>query len=93
MNNNDTLNFFGIKIIVRWEHEIGDPRRRHKKKRVAKKWLKRYGTWQEWNGACSRGYAVYYDGTLYVSRRVYIGMKYYLKHPLKPEKIPHHGNN
>ena len=25
----------GTNIVVRWEHEVGDPKRRHKKKRIA----------------------------------------------------------
>ena len=32
--------FYGTKVIVKWEHEVGDPKRKHKKERIAKKWLK-----------------------------------------------------
>ena len=67
MNNNELFKYFGTKIIVKWEHEVGDPKRKHKKKRIAKKWLKRYGTWQECDGACRKGYAIYAEGVWFVS--------------------------
>ena len=35
--------FMGVSIIIQWEHEVGDQKRKHKKKRINKKWLKRYG--------------------------------------------------
>ena len=92
MNNNELFKYFGTKIIVKWEHEVGEPKRKHKKKRIAKKWLKRYGTWQECDGACRKGYAIYADGVLFVSRRTYIWMKDYAKHP-PIFKVAHHGNN
>ena len=84
--------FYGIKIIVKWEHEVGDPKRKHKKKRIAKKWLKRYGIWEESDGACRKGYAIYADGVLFVSRKTYIWRKDYAKHP-PIFKVAHHGNN
>ena len=94
MNDNELFKYFGTKIIVKWEHEVGDPKRKHKKKRIAKKWLKRYGTWQEYDGACRKGYAIYIDRTMYVSRNVYVCLKDYIKHySLKPEKVPHHENS
>lgn len=82
--------FYGTKIIVKWEHEVGDPKRKHKKKRIAKKWLKRYGVWEESDGACRKGYAIYFDGTLYVSRNLYMMLKDYQP---KFIPVPHHGNN
>lgn len=92
MNDNELSKYFGTKIIIKWKHEIGDPKRKHKKKRIAKKWLKRYGVWEEWEGACPKGQVIYVDGTLFVSRRIYIWMKDYAKHP-PIFKVPHHGNN
>lgn len=90
---NEFLNsLWGTKIIIQWEHEIGDQKRKHKKKRINKKWLKRYGVWEKWEGACPKGQVIYVDGTLFVSRRMYIWIKNYAKHPLKFEPIPHHGN-
>ena len=89
--------FCGTKVIVKWEHEVGDPKRKHKKKRIAKKWLKRYGVWEESDGACRKGYAVYVklNNTLYVSRHTYVGMARYVKESSRrlDNKIPHHGNN
>lgn len=83
---------YGTRIIIKWEHEVGDPKRKHKKKRIAKKWLKRYGVWEEWEWACPKGYAIYADGVLFVSRKTYILMKDYAKHqPIF--KVAHHGNN
>lgn len=89
--------FCGTKIIIKWEHEVGDPKRKHKKKRIAKKWLKRYGVWKESDGAFRKGYAVYVElnKTLYVSRHIYVEMARYVKESSRRlgEKIPHHGNN
>lgn len=89
--------FYGTKVIVKWEHEVGDPKRKHKKKRIAKKWLKRYGVWEESDGACRKGYAVYVElnKTLYVSRHTYVEMARYVKESSRRlgKKIPHHGNN
>ena len=89
--------FYGTKIIVKWEHEVGDQKRKHKKKRINKKWLKRYGVWEEWEGACPKGYAVYVklNKTLYVSRHTYVGMARYVKESSRHlnNKIPHHGKN
>ena len=49
--------YFGKRIIIQWEHEVGDQKRKHKKKRINKKWLKRYGVWEEWEGACPKSQA------------------------------------
>lgn len=94
MNNSELLSYFGMRIIVQWEHEVGDQKQKHKKKRINKKWLKRYGVWKEWEGACPKGQVIYVDGTLYVSRRMYIWMKQYASQPHLPKfKVAHHGNN
>ena len=39
------IRFAGWELRVVSEHDDGEPKRKHKKKRIAKKWLKRYGTW------------------------------------------------
>lgn len=92
MNNFELL--FGTRVVVLWKHEVGDPKRKHKKKRIAKKWLKRYGVWEEWEWACPKGQVIYVDGTLYVSRRMYIWMKQYASQYHPPKfKVAHHGNN
>ena len=86
----------GTNIVVRWEHEVGDPKRRHKKKRIAKKWLKKYGVWTANDGACPKGYALFADNTLFVSRGLYVKLKNSLNS--RPNifhfsQLGHHGNN
>ncbi len=89
--NKSLINYlFGIDIIIQWEHEVGDQKRKHKKKRINKKWLKRYGVWEEWEGACSKGQAIFVDNKLYVSRRMYKILK---ETTPKFYKEAHHGNN
>lgn len=82
--------FFGIEIIIQWEHEVGDQKRKHKKKRINKKWLKRYGVWEEWEGACPKGQAIFTDNTLFISRKMYKMLK---EHNPKFNPVPHHGNS
>ena len=95
MNDLNTA-MFGTNIVIKWEHEVGDPKRKHKKKRIAKKWLKKYGVWTEAEGACPKGYALFADNILFVSRGLYIRIKnsfYHNPNPFKPIKLAHHGNN
>ena len=33
--------FIGVSIIIQWEHEVGDQKRKHKKKRINKKMVKK----------------------------------------------------
>lgn len=88
---NDLYNaLFGIDVVVMWEHEAGDPKRKHKKKRIAKKWLKKYGVWEEYDGACPKGRAFYINGTIYISRNAYAKLK---QCTFKFEDAGHHGNN
>ena len=47
----------GTRIVVKWEHDDDEPKRKHKKKRIAKKWLKKYGMWQM---PCRKGVIYYY---------------------------------
>lgn len=90
MNNNLDC-FIGISIIVKWEHEIGEPKRKHKKKRINKKWLKRYGVWSEAEGACPKNQpAIFVDNTLFLSRKMYKILKNYKP---KFDKVAHHGNS
>lgn len=90
--NKSLINYLsGIDIIIQWEHEIGEPKRRHKKKRINKKWLKRYGVWEEWEGACPKSQAaIFVDNKLYVSRKMYKTLKETI-----PEfyKVAHHRNS
>jgi hypothetical protein len=60
------------------------------KKRINKKWLKRYGVWEEWEGACPKGQAIFVDNKLYVSRKMYKILK---ETRPKLDKVAHHGNS
>jgi len=93
--------FTGSRIIVQWEHDDGEPKRKHKKKRIAKKWLKRYGTW---SSPCKKGQIFWFNdftsGSLekrfYVSRNTYAMLKDYARHRPKIsdwEECGHHGNS
>lgn len=82
--------YFGKRIIIQWEHEVGDQKRKHKKKRINKKWLKRYGVWEEWEGACPKGQAIFVDNKLYVSRKMYKILK---ETRPKFDKVAHHRNS
>ena len=82
--------FMGVSIIIQWEHEVGDQKRKHKKKRINKKWLKRYGVWEEWEGACPKSQAIFVDNKLYVSRKMYKTLKETVP---KFDKVAHHGNS
>ena len=55
-------------VIIVQEHETGEQVRRHRKKRINKKWLKRYGT--HW-GMLDPGQIIFFDGKLLMSRRTY----------------------
>lgn len=80
----------GTRIIVKWEHDDGEQRRKHKKKRIAKKWLKRYGTWHM---PCSKGVIYYFDNTMLMSRNTYAMIKDSTRRKLKFEPYGYHGNN
>lgn len=80
----------GTRIIVKWEHDDGEQKRKHKKKRIAKKWLKRYGTWYT---PCSKGVIYFYDNALVMSRNTYAMIKDHTRWKTKFEGLGHHGNN
>lgn len=84
------LDAFGtLKVVIRWEHDIGEPKRKHKKKRITKKWLKKYGTWYI---PCSKGVIYYFDNTMVVSRNTYAMIKDHTRWKLEFEPCGHHGN-
>ena len=87
--------YFGKKIIIQWEHEIGEPKRKHKKRRIAKKWLKKYGTWKSYeNGVCPyTKYIVFTDNAVFMSRQMYIRLRNQYSIDFIPYHVPHHGNN
>lgn len=86
------LDAFGtLKVVIRWEHDIGEPKRKHKKKRIAKKWLKRYGTWSEHDLKCCPYHGVVlFDDTIVMSRPMFHKLKNYTP-KFHPE--PHHGSS
>lgn len=90
--NNTYLDLFPtLKVVIMWEHDIGEPKRKHKKKRIANKWLKRYGTWSEHDSKCCPYHGVLlFDDTIVMSRSMFHKLKNYVPR-FHPE--PRHGNN
>lgn len=72
MNKADNLTIVGYPIVIVQEHENCEQVRKHKKKRINKKWLKRYGTYCE---MLNPGEVVRVDGKLLMSRRTYNKLK------------------
>lgn len=72
--------FNGGRLIVSQEYDDGDPIRKHKKKRIAKKWRKRYGVRREplKRDTVVRSWA---DGApaFYMSRRTYCIIKQHIR--------------
>ena len=96
---NDLYNaLFGVDVVVMWEHDDGEPKRKHKKKRIAKKWLKRYGAW---SSPCKKGQIFWFNNFtfgrwekhFYVSRNTYAMIKDHTRWKTpKFESCWHHGN-
>lgn len=60
-----------LPIYVVSKHYRGEQRRKHKKKRINKKWLKRYGVWDsDFSNGC-----VFVDGKIYMSAPEYHKLK------------------
>lgn len=72
MSRTDKLIVPAYPIVIVQEHENGEQVRKHKKKRINKKWLKRYGTYWE---KLDPGEVVLVDGQLLMSRRTYNKLK------------------
>ncbi len=72
MSKADNLIVVAYPIVIIQEHENGEQVRKHKKKRINKKWLKRYGTYCE---MLDPGEVVLVDGQLLMSRRTYNKLK------------------
>ena len=72
MSGTDKLMILNYPIVILQEHESGEQVRKHKKKRINKKWLKRYGTYCE---MLDPGEVVLVDGRLLMSRRTYNKLK------------------
>ena len=75
--NDDMLFFttFLLHVIIACEHGNGEQRRKHRKHRINKKWLKRYGVWS--GQPLDKDKAVYLKGeeTLLVTRDMYRRIK------------------
>lgn len=72
MSKADNLTVVAYPIVIIQEHDNGEQVRKHKKKRINKKWLKRYGTYCE---MLDPGEVVLVDGQLLMSRRTYNKLK------------------
>lgn len=68
MSKIDRLIVPAYPIVIIQEHDNGEQVCKHKKKRINKKWLKRYGTYCE---MLDPGEVVLVDGRLLMSRRTY----------------------
>lgn len=62
-----------IEIRIIQKHEEGDRRRTHKKKRIDKKWLKRYGYYGK--QLLSRGQIIMVDNIAYMSLDTFRSLK------------------
>ena len=77
-NNLSGVGFLsGLPIIIISEKDNGDQRRSHKKKRINKKWRKRYGTVST---PIEKGQCIVVKGAgVYMSRKTYNALKKWLK--------------
>ena len=64
---------FGYDVIVVCEHCNGEQKRKHRKRRINKKWLKRYGVWE--GQPLNKDEVIIYEGKLLVSRATYRQLK------------------
>lgn len=85
----DLERYLGMPIIIAFEYDLGDPIRRHKKRRIAKKWLKKYGV--HTTGFAPMSVNVI-DNKIYMSRKTYCSIKGMIKTLPKVHKFPHHGD-
>lgn len=66
-------NFYGTDIIIIQKHENGDRVKTHKKKRIDKKWKKKYGYY---NGLkLNKGQIISFENKLYMSKNTYNQIK------------------
>lgn len=63
----------GLKIIIVQNHEEGEQIRKHHKRRINKKWLKRYGAYGKQKLKKGEIYIVY--DTVYMSKQTYLKLK------------------
>lgn len=73
---------FNIKIIQ--EHEEGDPIREHHKKRINKKWLKRYGVYGPQKLA--KNQILIFDRIIFMSRQSFNAIKNKLNRKVKKQE-------
>ena len=87
------LRFYGWTLRIVSEHDNGEPKRKHKKKRIAKKWLKKYGTWSRPLDPGAVVAAVDGTHTMYMSRRTYCIIRQYVpRYSSIVGPYGHHGN-
>lgn len=70
---NSILNYYaGTPIIIDYDKVIKTQKRKHKKKRINKKWLKRYGydTYVR-KAVLKDGQIVYADGKIFMNEKTY----------------------
>lgn len=68
---------FGYEVIAVCEHGNGEQKRKHHKRRINKKWLKRYGVWT--GQPLDKGKAMVFDGKLFVTHDTYRQIKRLIK--------------
>jgi len=68
---------FGYQVVVVCRHGNGEQRRKHHKRRINKKWLKRYGVWS--GQPLKKGQAMVSGGVLMVTRDDYLKIKAIMK--------------
>lgn len=85
----DVERYLGMPIIIAFEHDLGDPIRRHRKRRIAKKWLKKYGV--HTIGLAPMSVNVV-NNKIYMSRKTYYAIKGMMKTLPKVHAVFHHWN-
>ena len=63
----------GRNIVIIQNHEEGEQVRKHRKRRINKKWLKKYGVYGPQK--LKKGQLMVFNGTLYMSRLTYKQLK------------------
>ena len=66
-----SYNGYPIKIIQ--EHEQGEQKRKHKKKRINKKWKKRYGVYE--TQYLDKNQVLFVNGEIVISRKIFNEIK------------------
>lgn len=70
---NNILAYSGIVIKIIQNHDEGEQKRTHKKKRINKKWLKRYGVYGKQK--LDKGQVIFIENVAYMSRPTFRKLK------------------